>query len=178
MIIENNPEQQSLEINHTAILANVPTNADEGTSPIDESEESNSKKININFRVASVERRNVNKSIVRYILINYKKWKEEIIREMKNNTMTDLHYECVSEQLANLRVMEKSPENKRKDYAKVLYALLGNPAMLIITKICLQKLLNSFQEGNFGRVRGNNKLVYSKTIEDYLSYFRQASIIA
>ena len=146
----------------------------------------------ISFRItSSMDRRNVDKHIVRFILYNYDKIKDNIIDEYAKYGMNKELYENACQSLFYLKIVESNsyipqknnetnsllevddecnPKKPKRDYGKAINEMLNLKEIKVIMKCCLELSLKKMKERP--RMKPWNKEIYIKTIEDYLGYIK------
>ena len=123
------------------------------------------------FEKSSMERRNVDKHLVRYTLLNHGKFRAEVLDEYKRLNLDETKYEHSGKLLASLRNEEKSKEGlkMKRDYANIVSIMLSNEYLKAILKICLQHSLEDLKEKRSRRVKEQNRTIYITAIQDYLN---------
>ena len=120
---------------------------------------------------SSSRRRNVDKHIIRVILVRYPCLQEDILKELLNYGCGREEYEQIMNVLANLKEKERQKEAQvKKDYTKVINLFLSRPSFMLIFKLCVEVSLTAFMRGLAPRIWKQNLEVYRKTLQDYLSY--------
>ena len=147
-------------------------------------------KKDITFRIPSSHlRRNVDKHIVRSVLLNHQRLTQEILDLYKVYGLNEQNYRTACDSLRNIKeiergarvskkkvieTLEKEGEEKTKvikrDYGKTINAMLNSLEMQLILRKCLEHSLSSLYNEDQARVKGDNKRIYIQTIEDYLAY--------
>jgi len=141
-------------------------------------------KRNIKFKIQSLARRNVDKHLIRYILMNFDRLEENIMDTFKSYGMTKEDYECACINLKEARERERS-EHKTKyenlairkvkrDYGKTIVGMLNSSSMRIIMKCCLESSI--FKLKYDAKVKISNKETYIKTLEDYLGFINSITL--
>ena len=150
----------------------------------------------IQFRTGtSSERRNVDKHIVRSVLLYHLKLKEKILAEYERRGLSPKHFTIACESLKTIKELEKvgrgskaereetkETESKRerkrtkRDYGKTINTMLNLLEMQLIMKCCLEYSLEQLSEKKVSksdaRVKEKNKKVYNDALEDYLEYIK------
>ena len=125
----------------------------------------------ISFQASSMERRNVDKHLVRYILLNHSQFKTEVLEEYKRQHLDEAKYEHSDKLLASLRSEEKNKNGQqmKRDYANIVSIMLSNEYLRAILKVCLQHSLNDLRDKRTKRVKDKNREIYISAIQDYLT---------
>jgi len=133
------------------------------------------RKSGIKFIYTSADRRNVDKHIIRSLLLNYKALEAKIVGEMKKNDVPEHYFHEVDEMLSAIRKKEKSgAKDVKKDYTKAINLLLKDKSCQVVLKTLLEYDLNILRDPDcFMRITDKNKEIYITTIEDYLQYLRE-----
>jgi len=141
-------------------------------------------KRHIKFKIQSLERRNVDKHLIRYILMNFDRLEENITDTFKRYGMTREDYECACISLKEARERERS-EHKRnyesiatrkvkRDYGKTVVGMLNSSSMRLIMKCCLESSILKLKYD--AKVKISNKETYIKTLEDYLEFINSTPL--
>ena len=130
----------------------------------------------IEFRIPSLQRRNVDKYIVRTTLSFCEKSAATVQEALSTNYALLEQYAQIQPALQTMQRQERiRNERARKDYAILINLFIRNPVLRIILKCCLESNLRLFQEGRQHRVKSNNIYIYQVTIEDILLYLHSYS---
>ncbi len=146
----------------------------------------------ITFQVeSSSKRRNVDKHVVRSVLLHHSKLKKEILEEYKKYGLELKNYQIACESLETIKDLErngKQPDGEpetiathadgekagshrtKRDYGKTINAMLKLLEMQLILKCCIQHSLEQIRAPDYKRVKSGNRKIYETTLQDYLTY--------
>jgi hypothetical protein len=128
-------------------------------------------KKNIAFRIPSLQRRNVDKYIVRTYLGYFENNSREIQDLFHLYGLSEEEYEEIKPSLQQMQKDERVRTGAaRKDYASLINLFISLPKLRLILTSCLRHQLEILSKGRAQRIKPGNSDVYQITIEDILSY--------
>lgn len=129
----------------------------------------------IAFRCKSLQRRNVEKSMVRTLKLFMHKAEGAIQTEYRERGWDEIKRVEVAAALDALAEDEKAGGAKTKDYANIVSRIIDDKYFRVFLKHCLLLKLRFLRDTPAKRVLSKNKEFYIATLEDYLVYMNGIS---
>jgi len=128
-------------------------------------------KKSIKFKYDSLKRRNVDKHIIRNVILCTSKLYENIQKGFNEHGISQEIFKITLKSFDSLKSQEKSSETKvKKDYGKTINVMLLNIETQIIMKCCLEDMISKITNKEECKIKGKNRKIYKATLEDYLNY--------
>eukprot|EP00826_Nyctotherus_ovalis_P052371 TRINITY_DN6626_c0_g1_i1.p1 TRINITY_DN6626_c0_g1~~TRINITY_DN6626_c0_g1_i1.p1 ORF type:complete len:186 (-),score=59.79 TRINITY_DN6626_c0_g1_i1:71-628(-) len=126
----------------------------------------------VTFTYNSKIRRNVNKCIIRFIFKFYNKEELKEYYSKYNFIIDDKVTQVIEEVKAKERCRESSTGEGvgRKDYKKLLRMLMCYKSLRTIVRCSVEALHKKLKDGEYGGIKGENRLVYIETVNNYRDY--------
>ena len=117
-------------------------------------------------KTTSHMKRNVYKSIIRGMMRYVNNYKDDAINILKENGYTDIEISQAFNKVKNLNSKDIIWKNPKKSHGALRSILAEKCACTFILKEAVQLMMNTWKEGNTGRLHKSNLIIYKEVCED------------